>query len=50
MERFSVSMKNLSAIVIDGAPVMVAKNSRLVKKVNNEAITTGNTILICLNY
>lgn len=46
MKRFSLSMKNLSAIITDGAPAMVGKNGGLVKMVNNEAVAAGNTILM----
>ncbi|GFR15065.1 general transcription factor II-I repeat domain-containing protein 2 [Trichonephila clavata] len=49
MKRFSLSMKNLSDIITDGAPTMVGKNGGLVKMVNSEAVAAGNTILMAYN-
>lgn len=46
MKRFSLSMKNLSAIITDGAPAMIGKNEGLVKMIKNEAIVAGNTVLM----
>ncbi|GFQ87013.1 retrovirus-related Pol polyprotein from transposon TNT 1-94 [Trichonephila clavata] len=46
MKRFFLSMKNLSAIITDGAPTMVGKNGGLVKMVSSEPVAAGNTILM----
>lgn len=46
LNRFSLSLKNLSGITTDGAPAMIGKHEGLVKLIENEAHKLGNISLL----